>query len=38
MTIVVGGMDVDIVLLVNLRRFIKDRCIAGLCSMKRGGR
>ena len=26
----VGGVDVDIRLLVNLRRFIEENCIAGL--------
>ena len=33
----VGGIHVDIVLLVNLRRFIEEHCIAGLSSMERGG-
>ena len=33
-TIVVGGMDIDIGLFVNLRGFIKEECTVGLCSMK----
>lgn len=36
-TIVVGGMDVDVVLLVNLRRFIEEHYIASLCFVERGG-
>ena len=36
-TIVMGGVDVDVGLLVNLRRFIEDHCFAGLCSVERGG-
>lgn len=37
MIIAMGGMDVDIGLLVNLTKFIEDECIARLCSMGRGG-
>jgi hypothetical protein len=36
-TIVMGGRDVDIGLLVNLRKFIEDECIVGLCSVERCG-
>lgn len=32
-----GGVDVDIVLLMNLRRLIEDHCIARLCFVERGG-
>ena len=31
----VGGKDVDIALLVNLRKFIEEECMACLCSTKR---
>lgn len=34
--IVVRG-DIDIQILVNLRRFIKDDCVARLCTVERGG-
>lgn len=34
MTIAMGGMDVDIALLVKLKWFIEEQCIAGLCSVK----
>lgn len=30
MTNAVGGVDIDIRLIVNLRRFIEENCIAGL--------
>jgi hypothetical protein len=33
--IVVGRKDVDIALLVNLRKFIEEECTASLCSTKR---
>ena len=33
----VGGTDINIRLLVNLRRFIEEECISGLCSVERGG-
>lgn len=32
-----GGMDVDIALLVKLKRFIKEQCIIGLCFVERVG-
>ena len=32
-----GGMDIDITLVVRLRRFIEEHCIANSCSMERGG-
>lgn len=35
-TIVVGGVDIDI-MLVNLRRFIEEHCIVRLCSIEREG-
>ena len=31
-----GGVDIDVRLLVNLRRFTKENCIAGLCLVERG--
>lgn len=34
MTIAVGKEDVDIALLVNLRKFIEEECVVGLCSME----
>ena len=34
-TIGVGGMDINIALLVMLRRFIKEECMAGLCYVER---
>ena len=37
MTITVGGVDINIKLLVNLRIFIEDHCFIGLCSTDRGG-
>ena len=36
-TIVVGGLDVDIAVLVKMKRFIEEQCIVGLRSMERGG-
>ena len=36
-TIVVRGVDIDITLLVNLRRFIEDHCIVRSCAVERGG-
>ena len=36
-TIAMGGLDSDIGLLVNLRRFIEEECIADLRSVERGG-
>jgi hypothetical protein len=36
-TIVVAGIDIDITLLVKLRKFIEEECMAELCSMERGG-
>lgn len=36
-TIAVGGMDIDIGLLVKSRKFIMDECMAGLCSVECGG-
>lgn len=36
-TIAVGGNGIDVTLLLNLRRFIEEHCIAGLCVVKRGG-
>lgn len=36
-TIAVGGMDVDVGFLVNLRRFIEEECMIGMCSVERGG-
>lgn len=36
-TIAVGGVDIDVRLLVDLRKFIEENCIAGLCSVERGG-
>lgn len=35
--IAVGGMDVDIALLVKLKRIIEEQCIARLCSEEKGG-
>lgn len=37
LTIAMERMDVDIGLLVNLRRFIDKHSIVGLCSVERGG-
>lgn len=37
MTITMGGMDVDIRLIIKLRMFIKEECIMALCSMEKGG-
>lgn len=31
------GVDVDIALMVDLRGFSKQHCIADLCSMEKGG-
>ena len=31
---VVGGIDINIALLVKLRKFIKEEYMAGLCSME----
>ena len=36
-TIAMGGMDIDIALLVWLTRFIEQHCIAKSCSVERGG-
>lgn len=36
-TIAVGGVDVDIKLLISLRMFIEDHCIVGFCVVERGG-
>lgn len=36
-TIVVGGSDIDIALLVKMRKFIEVECIVGLCSTNWGG-
>ena len=36
-TIVMEGIHADIALLVNLKRFVEEHCIEGLCSMERGG-
>lgn len=30
-TIAVGGVDIDTMLLVNLRKFIVEHCLSGLC-------
>ena len=35
--IAVGGMDVDVGFLVNLRRFIEEECMIALCSVEQGG-
>ena len=34
-TIVVGGVDIDVGLLVNLKRFLEENCIASLCLVER---
>lgn len=34
MTKAVGGVDIDIRLLMNLEKFIKDHCIVGLCPLR----
>jgi hypothetical protein len=34
-TILVGGMDIDIELLMNLRKFIGEECMAGLYFVER---
>ena len=31
-----GGMDIDVGLLGNLKRFIEDECMVGLCLMEQG--
>jgi hypothetical protein len=31
-----GGVDIDIKLLVYLRRFVEDNCIVDLCLVERG--
>ena len=36
-TIAVGGADIDVRLFVNLRKFIEDNWMCGLCSVERGG-
>ena len=36
-TIVVGGVDINMELLDSLRRFIEDHCIVGFCVVERGG-
>ena len=35
--IVVDGANIDIALLVNLRKFIEDKCMVGLCCVERDG-
>lgn len=37
MTIAVDGIDIDIGLFVNLRKFIEEECMSGLCCMEWGG-
>jgi hypothetical protein len=37
LVITVGGKDIDVSLLVNLRRFIEENCSVGLCLVERGG-
>jgi hypothetical protein len=29
----VGGMDIDVKLIVNLRKFVEDECMVGFCYM-----
>ena len=36
-TIVVGGIDIDIAFFVKLRKFIEENWMAWFCSMERGG-
>lgn len=36
-TTAVGGIDIDIRCLVNLRKFIEEECMAGLCYVEQGG-
>ena len=36
-TIAAGGMDIDVSLLVKLRRFIEEECLVGLYSVELGG-
>lgn len=36
-TIMVGGVDVDLALNMNLRHLIEDHCIARLCYVEKGG-
>ena len=35
--IMVGGVDVDLALNMNLRHLIEDHCIAQLCYVEKGG-
>lgn len=35
--IAIGGTNIDIDLLMSLRRFIEEKCIVGLCFVERGG-
>lgn len=35
-TMAMGGVDIDVRLLVYLRRFVKEDCIVGLCLVERG--
>jgi hypothetical protein len=37
LTVAVGGMGIDIALLVRLREFMKEECMVGLCFVERGG-
>lgn len=36
-TMAVGGTDMDIRVIIKLRKFMKEECIVVLCSMERGG-
>lgn len=36
-TVGVGGEDIDMALMSNIKRFLKECCISGLCSLERGG-
>jgi hypothetical protein len=36
-TVAVGGMGIDIALLVRLREFVEEECMVGLCFVERGG-
>ena len=33
----VGGLDIDVGFFVNLRRFVEEECMVGLCSVEQGG-
>jgi hypothetical protein len=35
MTVVVGGIDMNIAFLVKLRKFIEEECMVGLCYVER---